>query len=270
MIYIQSNREKIMPHHFDCACALYGAIECGLEYNLVSFEEVEAGKFDNLIKRNLFVGSVEFMREVFKRIGISDVRVPRNSDRDCQIITLKEAHEIAREKRIFIKSYDIKLFTGLILDGVIHSCLNDLPEDTKVMAYEPFEEEIESEWRVYVKDHKMIDSRNYSGDFTINPDYDYVENVIKNNSIITTNYTGDYSIKPDYNYIQNIKKNSRTTFPMAYTIDVGIFESGKNEVIEYNDMWAIGNYGIPNDLYIRALRERYFEIVRSVNLLEDN
>jgi hypothetical protein len=28
-------------------------------------------------------------------------------------------------------------------------------------------------------------------------------------------------------------------------------------------MWAIGNYGIPNDLYLRLLRDRYFEIIRS-------
>ena len=28
-----------------------------------------------------------------------------------------------------------------------------------------------------------------------------------------------------------------------------------------NDMWAIGNYGIPNDIYLRALKDRYFQIV---------
>ena len=39
MIYIQKNEHDI-PHHFDCACAMYGAIELGLDYKLVSFEEV--------------------------------------------------------------------------------------------------------------------------------------------------------------------------------------------------------------------------------------
>jgi hypothetical protein len=32
-------------------------------------------------------------------------------------------------------------------------------------------------------------------------------------------------------------------------------------VVEFNDMWAIGNYGVPNDLYVKALRDRYFEII---------
>lgn len=51
---------------------------------------------------------------------------------------------------------------------------------------------------------------------------------------------------------------SNKDFPIAYTIDIGILESGENVVIEYNDMWAIGNYGIPNDLYLRLLKDRYF------------
>jgi hypothetical protein len=37
----------------------------------------------------------------------------------------------------------------------------------------------------------------------------------------------------------------------------------KNVIIEFNDMYAIGNYGVPNDLYVRMLRTRYFEIIRS-------
>ena len=245
MIYIQSNKERTLPHHFDCACALYGAIDSAMDYRLTSFEEVESGKFDALIKQNLFVGSVEFMREVFKRVGKKDVRLPRNSNRFCEIITLKEAHErVAKGENIFIKPFEIKLFTGLILDGCSYSCLNNLPGDTKVMAYEPFKERIISEWRIYVHNNKIVDSRNYSGDFKINPQYDYINSVIDG--------------------------NKKFPFPCAYTIDIGIldFPTGKisfessNIVVEYNDLWSVGNYGMPNDLYLRLLRDRYFEIMR--------
>jgi len=55
MVYIQSNIDRNLAHHFDCSCALYGAIDSGLDYRLTSFEEVKSGKFDNLIKNNLFV-----------------------------------------------------------------------------------------------------------------------------------------------------------------------------------------------------------------------
>jgi hypothetical protein len=237
MIYIQSNNERTIAHHFDCSCALYGAIDSAQDFRLTTFDEVASGKFDMLIRRNLFVGSVEFMREVFKRVGKDDVRVPKNSNREGEIITLNEAHKIIMGgKKLFIKPVDIKLFTGLVLDGCIYSCLENLPGDTKVMAYKPFESPIESEWRVYVHNNKIVDSRNYSGDFKVSPDYSYVESVIVDN------------------------KNS---FPVAYTTDIGILENGENVVIEFNDMWAIGNYGLPNDLYLRLLRDRYFEIIRN-------
>jgi hypothetical protein len=52
-------------------------------------------------------------------------------------------------------------------------------------------------------------------------------------------------------------------------MDVGVTEQGRNVIIEFNDMYAIGNYGLPNDLYLRMLRERYFEIMRNKYVLED-
>lgn len=96
MVYIQSNPERTLPHHFDVACAMFGAIENAKDYRLTSFEEIESGKFDSLIKQRLFCGSVEFMREVFKRIGLNDVRLPRNSNRTSEVITLGEAKERAK------------------------------------------------------------------------------------------------------------------------------------------------------------------------------
>lgn len=242
MIYIQSNREKTNAHHFDCSCALYGAIDSAMDYRLTTFEEVQSGKFDQLIKSNLFVGSVEFMREVFKRIGLNDVRLPQNSNRYSEIITLKEAHDrVSKGKKLFVKPVNIKLFTGLVLDGMTYSCLKGLPEDTKVIAYEPFKYDIKSEWRLYVYNNKIVDSRNYSGDFMVSPNYEYAMKIISN----------------------NIGK-----FPVAYTVDIGILNTQYNVrdvVIEYNDMWSIGNYGIPNDLYLRMLKDRYFEIINNGN-----
>jgi hypothetical protein len=238
MIYIQSNNERTLPNHFDCSCALYGAIETEQDFRLTTYEELISGEFDTLITSNLFVGSVEFMREVYRRIGLTDVRLPLNSDREYKTMTLDQAYDVTKSgKHLFIKPFQIKLFTGLVLDGMKYSCLDGLPGDTKIMAYEPFTKEIESEWRVYVHRNNIIDSRNYSGSFEIMPDYSYVKSIIS---------------------------KYKDTFPCAYTIDVGILKNNTNVIIEFNDMWAIGNYGVQNDWYLRALRDRYFEITRSL------
>ena len=235
MVYIQSDNERKLPHHFDCACGLYGALDHGQDIRLTTFEEVQSGKFDSLIKSNVFIGSVEFMKEVFSRIGKIDVRVPKNSNRDFMSMTLGEAKILSKSKNIFIKPFDIKLFTGFVLDQMVYSSITNIPDDTMLMVYDVFSSPIKSEWRCYIGRDKVVDIRNYSGDMFTAPNKEYLESVIDSNKL---------------------------KFPMAYTIDIGILENGDNVVVEYNDMWAIGNYGIDNYEYFSLLKSRYFEIVR--------
>jgi len=237
MIYIQSNTDRTLPHHFDCACAMYGAIENVTDYRLTTFEEVSTGKFDMVLRNHLFIGSVEFMREVFNRIGLSDIRLPLNSNRQSERITLGDAYErVAAGEVLFIKPIEIKLFTGLVLDRMVYGCLSNLSRSVEVLAYDAFPYAIETEWRIYVYRNEMYDARNYSGDFTLLPDFEYVRKIIETN---------------------------KTSFPNTYTIDVGMLANGECVVIEYNDMWAIGNYGVQNRDYIKMLHERYFDIIRN-------
>lgn len=236
MIYIQSYGQRTLPHHFDAACALYGADELGLKTRLTTIEEVSSGKFDMLIRSNLFVGSSDYMKEVFKRLGIEDLSLPLNSNRAVIETTLGEAFKtIEAGGKIFVKPVQAKLFGGLVVDNTDQLTSWKLPLDTEVLVYEPYTEKIVSEWRIYVHNHKMVDSRNYAGDFTLSPNYDYVRFIIG--------------------------KNRDIDFPCAYTLDIAIFEDGNSDVVEFNDMWAIGNYGMPNDLYLTLLQDRYNEII---------
>lgn len=236
MIYIQSDSDRIRPHHFDCASAMYGAIETGQDYRLTTYAEVASGMFDSLLRNNLFVGSVEFMRLVYYRMGIDDVRLPANSNREHYTSSLGEIKRQTKlGKKAFIKPYDIKLFTGFVIDQMQHSSIQDIPDDTQIMVYDVFKYPIESEWRCYVHYNKVKYVGNYSGDLYVNINGAYLESVIKENS---------------------------SNFPCAYTIDIGILTNGENVVVEFNDMWAIGNYGVPNDLYLRMLKDRYFQVVR--------
>jgi len=238
MIYIQSNSERNLPHHFDAACALYGAMDEGNSYRLTTYEEVASGKFDTLIKTNLFVGSTEFMQMVFSRAGKENVGVPFNSNRVEEIQTLGEAKKrIKSGEKLFLKPVQIKLFTGFVHDGFDYSCIRDLPDSTEVIVSDPFKSKIRSEWRIYVSSLSIKDSHLYSGDFRATPDYTAIEHLIDSNFVIG--------------------------FPTCYTIDVGILENGNQVVIEYNDMWAIGNYGVPNSDYLRMLKNRYFQIMNS-------
>lgn len=239
MIYIQSDDERSIPHHFDAACAMYGAISRGLDYRLTSYEEIVFGKFDKLIPTRLFIGSVEFLSEVFKRAGKKDPKVPINSDRESRTMSLKEFRILVEGgETLFVKPKQIKLFTGCVIDKMFLSSLSSYSEETEVLVYDPFKYPILSEWRLYIHWGKIVDGKNYSGDFTVSPDWKVCQEKI----------------------------SAFKDFPVSYTCDVAILSTpdGKQitEIVELNDMWAIGNYGIPNDLYLRLLRERYFEIMR--------
>jgi hypothetical protein len=247
MVLIQSDIDRKLPHHFDAACAMYGVMDTAEQFRLTSFDEIKSGKLDMMLRINTScaVGSTEFMREVFTHIGNTEVRLPRNSNRPSEIVTLTQAHQrVAAGEKLFIKPLVSKQYgiSGLVLDGAKYTILNDVPGETLFYAYKPFSKKLISEWRIYVHRHRMVDARNYSGDYCAIVNPTYVNHVIQQN---------------------------KADFPIAYTIDIGIFEDltsvadfreMENVVIEYNDMWAIGNYGIPNDLYLTLLKDRYFQI----------
>ena len=233
-VYIQAEENGHRPHHFDAACAYYGALDNNYLVKLLSYDELLTGKFDKFIKTNLFVGTVEFMNEVFRRGNITPDRLP-NSDRTPQITTIQEVVErINSGEELFVKPVSIKLFTGMVFKREYLSLLNKLPQETQVMVEKPFESPIVSEWRMYVDKGKIRYIGNYSGDiFT----YPHISLRIEE-------------------HIQEMSEKF-----ISFTCDVAILKNGHIEIVEYNDMWAIGNYGMPNDEYLNSLKKRYFQIV---------
>ena len=235
MVYIQSDNDRKLPHHFDAACALYGAMEHGLDFRLTTYDEVLSGKFDRLIRGNLFVGSVEFMTLVFSRID-KKISALKNVFQEFELATL----EIARQKvesggRLFIKPIEIKQFTGMVFDAQTINQLGSYASTAQVIIAKPYQHRLISETRCYIHHNKIVDARNYAGDFKVSPDYTWAESVL----------------------------SKLSDFPVAFTMDIGVLENCENVVVEFNDMWAIGNYGIENALYFKLLRGRYFEITNT-------
>jgi len=73
--------------------------------------------------------------------------------------------------------------------------------------------EIESEWRAFVFNNRLVGLQNYSGDFTMFPDVELIKKMIA-----------------DFNYSS------------AYTLDVGINDKG-TFIIECHDFFSCGLYG---------------------------
>jgi hypothetical protein len=232
IVHIQGDK---IPHHFDAACVLYGTLDLNLNYRLVTYEQVMSGELDRFINDNLFVGTVEFMTGVFDRVGIVPERLP-NSDRPVEIMTAGQAiSRVEQGETLFIKPVQLKLFTGMVFKREYLSILHRVPEDTQVMVEPPFSGGILSEWRMYIMGGKVKYIANYSGDVGIFP--------VRFESVM-----------------EHVRELSEKF--ISFTCDVAVMCDGSLKIVEFNDMWAIGNYGVPNDEYLSMLKKRYFQIIK--------
>lgn len=235
MVYIHSDSERKLPHNFDAACALYGALDQGQDIRLTSFEEVASGKLDLLISKHLFVGSTDFMMEVFKRRGKSVPPLKNPFYTNSQTTLTEAIAMLSRVQSLFIKPVHQKLFTGMVFSMETISQLNWLPGNTEVYIAEPYSHPIICEERCYVHKGMIVDIRNYAGDFAVHVDVKWVQSLL----------------------------NDLSGLPVAHTLDVAVLADGQQVVVELNDMWAIGNYGMENGLYFQLLKDRYFEIMEN-------
>lgn len=195
----------------------------------------EAEYFNYLTSNCIPVGSVEFVLEFMKQcygiVGAKPLNIPselmRFSNRDIQYLSNTDFTNIlTADKEYFIKSNTkIKGYTNVITptnDGMI------VPEDCYMVSEFV---EIQSEWRCFIKDGNLLDSRCYSGDFMLQPSFSDIEEMIK-----------DYK-----------------SCPPAYTLDVCVDGNEKTSIIECHNFFSCGLYGFSDYknyliMLIRAFR----------------
>lgn len=136
---------------------------------------------------------------------------------------------------IFVKPVIPKQFNG----RVIKSCIDLIPmakqnDDCEVFVSEPLE--IVSEFRVYVLENSILGVKHYYG---------------------------DWSLVPDKNFVNEIVKNYYDC-PVSYGIDVGVLSDGTSIVIESNDGCNLGNYGLDSIHYGEMIVCRWNEIVNEI------
>jgi hypothetical protein len=90
--------------------------------------------------------------------------------------------------------------------------------------------DIQSEWRTFVFEGKMVGLQNYGGKFDLFPDV--------------------YRIKSMIKAFENA--------PVAYTLDVGITDKNETVVIEVHDFFSCGLYGFDDHRYLPYMFHRWF------------
>lgn len=219
--------DKGIPFDNFCSDACIGANDAGIE--CIPFLDIKSVNFNPY---NIVVTSVEESLEWLQyNIQIIDDKWAKDfKRREEKITTIKEINSYP----CFIKPYKhIKAFTGVIVNNISEAILftDDFKDSISCQEIVEFE----SEYRVYVnKDRGILGIKHYLGDPYLVPDKSFVEAVY-------------FAAK------ENLKENS-------YTLDIGIDINGKNYLIEINDGWAIGNYGLPPNLYYSFIKARWLQL----------
>jgi hypothetical protein len=134
----------------------------------------------------------------------------------------------------FFKPVEEKLFTGFVWRSAMGDQIRvaSLPDETEVWVSD--EVEFVSEYRCFVQDDELVGVRHYKGDAFVAPKKALVLEAIQ----------------------------AFQSGPRAYSLDFGVTDSGETKLVEVNDAYALGHYGLPSITYARLIDARWEELTR--------
>ncbi|MBW4621174.1 MAG: ATP-grasp domain-containing protein [Cyanosarcina radialis HA8281-LM2] len=188
---------------------------------------------------NVVVGYINDVRIALENIGIippDEINYPEELRKFLgRKIWKSKINYIANHPEkwnIFVKPvYTSKKFTGRLVRSTkdLISC-GDEREDTEIWCSEPVK--FIAEWRCFVRYGKILDVRRYEGDWRVNYDYRVIERALE----------------------------AYKSAPKAYAMDFGLTDKGETLLVEVNDGYSVGSYGLLSLDYAKFLSARWAEI----------
>jgi hypothetical protein len=245
---------------FDVASALYGLTSLYEDIAIDGLNAFDEFKHPGAVSsRDLFLDGVSQTRLVLNVHGIRPSlqdypeQISHLMNRECRTTTWAEAKRLQGDwfikpglpKAWFCPSLIHGPFEQTLrcsnvgtsdLDGDAYGLAN-LEDHYPVSVSKPMA--WNSEWRCFVLGDEILDVRPYSGDWHLVPSKAYVEEVVEAMGSGT-------QLRPS---------------PIAYAVDFGVDKhSNQTSVIECNDAWALGSYGLRPTLYAQMLIHRWAEL----------
>lgn len=255
MKYAYIEFKSDFPFNTDGMCAADGFFARGYEVKPFTKTDIMSGKItDYMLKTHVFVGCIDTMKLIFRQLKCTpeiitfpepfyNANLLQRYVWTTSIGNVIEMINSNTSRTLYVKpATEVKSFDCMKINkNTLHSLMH-LEPNTDVIVSNPFNHKIVAEYRCYINNSVIEDIRLYTGD-----PLQYINNISKIVFAIS-------------NY-----KNA----PTAYTIDIAILENGSIAVIELNDFWSIGSYGLEPELYSIMLENRYKEITNKI-ILTDN
>lgn len=218
--------------------SFYTAIEA---YHRMGFEIIPVSNLETLEiqEDHIFLGSIEFMHRALGKLGLE---VPDANDYPDELryflkrkVWSSTINTIAADPdhwNVFVKpKTQKKKFVGRLVTSTkdLIAC-GDLTEDVAVWVSEPLN--FVAEWRVFIRYGTVLGVRPYRGDWRAQFDAAIIEAAVA----------------------------AFSQQPAGYALDFGLTDQGELALIEFNDGYSLGNYGLFYVDYAKLLAARWAEL----------
>ena len=234
--YIQKHQGEFA--NINTLTAFLGFREKG--YELCCFEFAELSELE--IKADSpVVGGIPVVAAALAKLGVTVPELPSIPEQIKNFAgrvawqgTMQDARNAVAEGRsIFVKPtpIDRKLFAGVVFRTFRDTIQTaHVPPDYPVVCSEVVD--FVSEYRGYVLDGELLDLKHYKGDFRLFPNTAVIDAAIA----------------------------AYTHAPGAYGIDFGVTREGLTLLVETNEAYSLGCYGLTPLLYSTLLERRWNEL----------
>lgn len=248
-VYVQKSpetKEFIDPNVFS---AWHGFDKMGIETVPFTWAQLRDGEIE-LTRDALVVGGILPVRTAVERLGF---KPPENVDypvclepflrRNIRRATMRDAHRLCVDDKV-VPPVFIKPVTGhKEFDGHVIACFRDTIRTAGWVQQTPEMEvwisdavEFTSECRYFVNRGQVVGVGHYKGDPLKLPEGYVVRQAVK------------------------VYEDSGEA-PVAYTIDFGVISNGETVLVEVNDGFAFGCYGLNSLKHARMLEDRWCQMV---------
>lgn len=205
--------------------------------NIIFFEDIEEVPVSPY---NIVVAFIEDTNKYFAKLGIPpkrNINIPGEllpfAGRDYYYTKMEEFRQFPQFPS-FVKPVYAKQFVAGVIKNqeALDIYLKDIPNEEEVMVSEVVN--FVSEYRGYIIKGELKGIKHYIGDIRIFPNMSIVDEAI------------------------SAFKNA----PAGYSMDFGITDKGETLIVECNDGWSLGNYGLNDTTYTSLLSARWLEIMK--------
>lgn len=224
-----------------CYAAWKGFSAKGYPLDFFEWDEL-TGRHLPLARDTLLVGGTVAVHKALVQLGLP-IPQPLNVPEPltafagrklwaCTLGELRRQFEAGAAAPVFVKPLSAaKEFAGLVVaDATNLARLGHLDNDLALQASEPVS--FASEWRFFVLRGRIVGTAHYKGDCFAHPDADTVRAAV-------AAFAGA---------------------PAAYGIDFGITTESRTLLVEVNDGFALGCYGLDPVVYAEMLEARWCEL----------